>query len=557
MSGSRIEKISEVDGGWIISRLKTHPETLIQGTYTGLVVYRKDAAGRWAFSHRISGFRQPSRFVEQDSKGNIWVSHAYRGLYKLVVSPDLKTVVSSKIYGTNDGLPAGYQINAFNLENRIVFSSRSGFYVYDDIADRFFPYKQLNEKLGSFSTSGNIINASASRYWFINFGKIALVDFSKAGSLGIDSTTFNILEGRMVQYYENISRISESIYLISIDEGFVIFNARNSTSAKPQLPNVLIRKVENTADKTLLLTEAPIDGIEISYKQNSIRISYALPYFTQSPVRYQYFLEGFSRTWSEWSAQSQKEFTNMPPGSYRLMVRALVNNERISPAGSFAFTVLPPWYRTVWAILAYILIGAGGVYLARRYHLNNLKKHKEALEAKLLREKEEHLQAEAAANEQRIVKLKNEQLEADLQSKNRELANSAMNIVTKNELLQKLRDEISLLKDDQGNKLPEVRLRRIQKVIEEGLNDERDWNLFENSFNEAHENFFRKIKAGHPDLVPNDLKLCAYLRMSMSSKEIAALLNITLRGVEIRRYRLRKKLNLPHDKNLTEFLMEV
>lgn len=89
------------------------------------------------------------------------------------------------------------------------------------------------------------------------------------------------------------------------------------------------------------------------------------------------------------------------------------------------------------------------------------------------------------------------------------------------------------------------------------MNDERDWNLFEKSFNEAHENFFKKLKAQHPELVPNDLKLCAYLRMNMSSKELSSLLNISLRGVEIRRYRLRKKLEIPHDKNLVEFLIEL
>ena len=132
-----------------------------------------------------------------------------------------------------------------------------------------------------------------------------------------------------------------------------------------------------------------------------------------------------------------------------------------------------------------------------------------------------------------------------------------MSLVYKNELLQKISQEMLKLKDKNGEKLSEDQLRKIQKVIDEGMNDQRDWNLFENSFNEAHESFFKKLKANHPDLVPNDLKLCAYLRMNMSSKEMASLLNISLRGVEIRRYRLRKKLDVPHDKNLVEFLMEL
>ena len=132
-----------------------------------------------------------------------------------------------------------------------------------------------------------------------------------------------------------------------------------------------------------------------------------------------------------------------------------------------------------------------------------------------------------------------------------------MNIVYKNELLQKIKDEITNLKDKEGIKLGDQQLKKVQKIIDESMSNEQDWNLFETSFNDTHENFFKKLKVEHPDLVPNDLKLCAYLRMNMSSKEIASMLNISVRGVEIRRYRLRKKLDLVHDKNLVEFLIEL
>ena len=186
-----------------------------------------------------------------------------------------------------------------------------------------------------------------------------------------------------------------------------------------------------------------------------------------------------------------------------------------------------------------------------------LKKHQRFIHQKFEKEKEDLLKVEAIANEQKIVKLKNEQLQADLAGKSRELANSAMNIVYKNELLQKIRDELVNLKDTGGKSLASAQLKKINKVIAEGMSDERDWNLFEKSFNETHENFFIKLRSKHSDLVPNDIKLCAYLRMNMSSKEMAFLLNISVRGVEIRRYRLRKKLNLEHDKNLAEFLMEL
>ena len=218
---------------------------------------------------------------------------------------------------------------------------------------------------------------------------------------------------------------------------------------------------------------------------------------------------------------------------------------------------MPPWYGSNWAIAIYLVIGLVALYAGKRIYEAKLKNDQEKITKKLQTEKEEFLKKEAEATEKQIIKIQTEKLQAELASKNRELANSAMSLVYKNELLQKLSEEMTKLKDENGKKLSEDQLRKIQKVIDEGMNDERDWNLFENSFNEAHESFFKKLKANHPDLVPNDLKLCAYLHMNMSSKEMASLLNISLRGVEIRRYRLRKKLEVPHDKNLTEFLMEL
>ncbi len=558
VNGNTLTKINPLSGGWTIKKFNTGQ--LIQGIYTGLVIYHKDAAGNWAFDHKIEGFTEPSRYVEQDNKGQIWVSHAYKGIYKIILTADNKKVASQKYYDKNSGLPDSYNVGVFNLDNRIIFSSDSGFYVYDDITDRFYKYQQLNKALKTFSSSNKVIAAIGKKYWFINHGRVALADLSVPGKLTIDSNRFSSLNGQMVQNYENISMINNQIYLISVDDGFVIVNNKN-TSRQPnfKLPDVLIRQVENITDKTQVITDMNSNDNEIAipYHQNNIRISYSLPYYKQAKIKYQYYLEGYSRQWSEWSAQSQKEFTNLNQGTYHFKVRAKINDENVSGVTTFTFEVLPPWYAGKIAITFYLLM-ATLLYIAiRKYYLLKLKRHQHQIQEKLQREKEEFLQREAIANEQHIVTIKNEQLQADLASKSRELANSAMNIVYKNELLQKISDEIDRFKDSSGKKLSDDQLKKIHKVIEEGMSDDRDWNVFENSFNEAHENFFKKLKQGHPDLVPNDLKLCAYLRMNMNSKEMASLLNISLRGVEIRRYRLRKKLNLEHDKNLVEFLIEL
>ncbi|SDM72439.1 Y_Y_Y domain-containing protein [Daejeonella rubra] len=559
IKGAALEKVSSINGGWTIKKMSSVPDKLIQGTYNGLVIYNKDGRGKYKFSHKVNGFSAPSRYVEQDEKGNIWSSHAYKGLFKMNLNEELTDIEGPiKNYDQTLGLPSSYGINIFNLFGKIVFTSDSGFYVYDHIIDRFKKYDELNKGLGSFSTSNKVIKADEKSYWFIERGKVALVDFSESGKIKVNSNLFSVLNGRMVQNYENISKIDHNLYLISVDDGFVLYN-QNLKEIKQSIPDVIIGKVENITATNFTLTErASLSSpIKIDHQENSIRIYYSLPLYRQSKIMYQYYLEGYSTGWSSWSGVSQKDFTNLPFGTYEFKVRAKVNDTEMSEIASFKFEILPPFYASVWAMFFYSILIVISIYLIRIWYFRKLKKHQEKIQNRVQQERDEHLKQEAIINEQKLIKLKNEKLQTEVDSKSREVTNSAMNIVYKNDLLQKIKGEIVNLKDPQGKVLADDQLKRLQKIIDEGMNDDRDWNLFESSFNETHENFFKKLKSDHPDLVPNDLKLCAYLRMNMSSKEMASMLNISVRGAEIRRYRLRKKLSLSHDKNLVEFLMEL
>jgi len=560
ITGNTMEKISGISGGWTIKKLHSNPDYLIQGAYNGLVLFKRDNNGQWQYFAKIANFGEPSRYVEQDSRGDIWVSHAYKGLYRLTLSPDFKRVVKTRYYNEKNGLPGNYNINLFTLDNKLIFSTDLGFMLYDEISDRFTPYTELNKGLGTFAGSNKIISAGLKKYWFINHGKTALADFLEPGKMVIDSNRFSLLDGRMVQYYENISEISNNMYLVSVDDGFVIYDANGIDNTKNNtLPKVLIRRVEDVTDTYSTITEHGNSGaeIEVPFGRNSLRISYSLPYYRQSKIKFQYYLEGYSKRWSEWSEAAEKDFTNLARGKYRFLVRAKINDKLVSKVSVFEFTILPPFYAGNWAIAFYIALIIFILYLGKRQYESRLRKDRERILLKVQEEKEIFLRKEAEATEKQIIKIQTEKLHAELSSKNRELANSAMSLVYKNELLQKLSEEMARLKDENGKKVADTQIRKVQKIIDEGMNDERDWNLFETSFNEAHGSFFKKLKASHPDLVPNDLKLCAYLHMNMSSKEMASLLNISLRGVEIRRYRLRKKLNIPHDKNLAEFFIEL
>ena len=125
-----------------------------------------------------------------------------------------------------------------------------------------------------------------------------------------------------------------------------------------------------------------------------------------------------------------------------------------------------------------------------------------------------------------------------------------MSLIKKNEFLNSIKFQ---LKEKNETK----NLNTVIRTIDKNLNNTDDWKFFQEAFNNADKDFLKKIKSKHPNLTPNDLRLCAYLRLNLSSKEIAPLLNISPRSVEVKRYRLRKKMDLEHDASLTNYILEI
>jgi DNA-binding CsgD family transcriptional regulator len=192
------------------------------------------------------------------------------------------------------------------------------------------------------------------------------------------------------------------------------------------------------------------------------------------------------------------------------------------------------------AFLIYILAIFAGLMLFRRAVIARTRQ-------KESREREE--------KERELIQLRNEKLQADLTFKSKELANSTMSIIKKNEFLMDLKEMLYKQKEQLGSRYPDKYYDNLVRKIDDNMSSQDDWKVFDTNFERAHEQFIQKLKDNYPDLTPGDLRLCAFLRMNLSSKEIAPLLGISVRGVENHRYRLRKKLNLDADSNLTEFII--
>jgi DNA-binding CsgD family transcriptional regulator len=173
-----------------------------------------------------------------------------------------------------------------------------------------------------------------------------------------------------------------------------------------------------------------------------------------------------------------------------------------------------------------------------------LKRQRKTLE----KENKRLLEIQELEAQKEIIRLKNEQLKKDIEGKNRELAVATMSTLKRNEFLNTIKAELETVKG-------ETKTKQLIKSINARLKNNDDWEYFKKAFDNTDQPLFSQLKEAHPSLTKNDLKLCAYLRLNLSSKEIAPLLNISVHSVEIKRYRLRKKMMLERRQGIVEYIM--
>lgn len=170
---------------------------------------------------------------------------------------------------------------------------------------------------------------------------------------------------------------------------------------------------------------------------------------------------------------------------------------------------------------------------------------------------EKEYEEEKAEKEQQIVELEKEKIEYELKHKSQEMANLMINFVRKNEILTEIRGDLfqvmSTLKGDKEREARQM-LVLVRNKIDSDIQGDEVLKKIEDQFDVVHNNFMKRLREKHPDLSNNERLMCAYLKMNLSTKEIAPLLNISIRGVETIRYRLRKKFGLEREDGLIDYL---
>lgn len=532
--------ISKVTGGYVIKKLKSNPDLLIQGTYTNLCVYKKGTNGKWQFYDIVKGLSTPIRELEEDEAGDIWVNNTSNELIRLHLSKDNRKILAQKNFASLSF--SGVEL--FKLNEKIHLKTAKGIFIYNHTSQKFIASNEFKKPF-NFQGVRKVFPTLKNEIFILkNDGGLCFIN-SKGKEMVI-----SVKKNQWVDDYENIVQIDNENFLICTESGFVlltrqmIFNTNTMKVEKPLIRSLTIQDFPEVNQFIRRYEEQP--NLVFDYNQNNITISFATPNFGNT-INYSYLLENASKNWSAFQNITQKEFSNLSPNTYIFHVKSDLNPSETT----IVFEINQPWYWNIWSRLLYLFLLIGIGFISYQFHLKRLKIKQNQIREKL----EKKLERLAEINSAEIMQLRNEQLEKGIISKSEELANSTMAVIKKNELLLTIKKGLSKIKTESETRNSTANFNHVLHLVDSNISTEQDWQVFEKNFNQVHEEFIKKLLINHPNLTPSDVKLAAYLRMNLSTKEIAHLLNITNRSVELKRYRLRKKMNLETEINLGEFMM--
>jgi ligand-binding sensor domain-containing protein/DNA-binding CsgD family transcriptional regulator len=557
-----IRAISTLQGYW--NFLSYSPTTnaepiVLAGNYSGISILSY-TNNEFSVVGNIPGFNESSRFVVADRKNNVWVSHPYKGVYRIAL--ENMHSKSLTLYTDKRGLPSTFNNHIYQVKNRIVVGTEKGVYAYNANKDSFELSSYFAPVFGKRyvrylkeDTQGNI--------WFIEDKKLGVARYNgKSYKLLYISE----LNGKTLGGFEHIYCVDKNNVFVGAQKGFYHINyEKYLANAGRQQVRINLVKAFGKSDIALFggyfgdvnenadQKEVP----KVKHGWNSFHFEYSSTVNrNKENTFYSCYLRGFDEHWSALGKKTEKDYTNLPAGHYTFMVKTRDNLGNESHVATYEFDILPPWYQSIVAYLVYALIFIGVIYKVYKGQQLRIINQQIAFQKEQEHVKYMH-QLELDKSEKEIINLKNERLELEIDTRNTELASNTMHLVQKADMMSKIKNELLKLKNELKDDTQAADFNKIIRLLNAEEKSDESWEQFSVHFDRVHVDFIKHLKDKFPLITTNELRLSAYLKMNLSTKEIATLMKISPRGVEVGRYRLRKKLNIASNVNLFEFFNAV
>lgn len=553
ISGRQAHLISDKGHGTLCIKNDVFDKTnwVIEGTYSFPCLFKIKDGGEWEYVPTLETIHHMVKQVESDEFGNLWCALLNRGLLRIKLDSDRKEVRKEE-YIRSLGNVSDSLFSVMKISGRVVFSNGKGFFTYDSLKDTIVPYDTMNsDLLPRVTRIHQAVQANANYYWMVSDESLFFIECDNnkfSVKRTIPFTYFNIYtEERASVRYEEFSGNS----YLCLNNMLVRIRTKQFLSKTRHKDKDLTLVSVKASDRQGSVKDIAVEsGMKIDFNHNNLTFLLRYPVYNEIDTRFRFQMKGLSDDWTETDQYLQQEYVRLHPGKYLLVVEAY-SEEEVLDRFFFDFYIKQPWFLSWWMKIIYLLMFGLTMYCVYLFSNISVKK---AQELKFTKQEMENLK-KIEQQEKELTKMRQARLEEDLKGKSKELASTAMTLIAHQEILESLSKEIQERKFAGGAGKKD--LERLQRMIDNHLvSDKETWDMFQANFDRIHEHFFRHLKETYPSLTPADLRLCAMLRINLSTKEIANMLNLTVRGVESARYRLRRKLNLPSEDGLTDFLIQ-
>lgn len=532
----RLVPVVTGSGVYSLRQCRNDRRYYILSTYSGISLMRLGDPGL-QFVSRIAGYNGYTRDFRIDEKDRIWVTLLGIGFVRLTLSDDMCRVVGVRNFDLSETSDGSVFSTAFDQELLLCCDDRA--YRIDYAADSLVRAPGAEAILRLCGRGVKSILQHDNRFWYLSSDGVGYVERSGTSLIRCGG----ILEQATRERISTGFRTLGAAGVIGFRNGLG-FSFGGHAALQP-LEIDMVAAQGPSATRYHRLSD-PV--FEIPASMNTLRI---WPVHLPPPGhQIEYRIASIDPRWKSVRIDEYLQVSALPHGRHVVELRSPGS---VDPAAvrRLEVRVRPPWYIAWPMILFYVLLVMVLLAGVRSYYLRKNRLAQEELHRreKERREKElERLERENLLKEKRISELEREKLKIDLRNKDKRLANITMNSIRRNNMLNQLKGEVSELTTAEGAGRVRSIAARIIRQINAQLKDDSDWQLSESYFNTIYDGLLDRLRVRYPQLSQTDLRLCVYIKLNLSTKEVAELMNISPRSVEMARYRLRKKLGLgPND----------
>ena len=534
LQNGQLKPLSRIAGGYTMLQSKLDDNIVYQTSYFSVAVYKK-TNNQWQLHYTIPDIKELTRDLIELPDGSLIVSGGANTLFHILPDNNQKMAEVKNLSDLPELNKASW-IRAFDVQGQVLVTSNDTSFFYSPMGGIKVSPPEFNQ----VSYVSEVIN----KHVFLRHNKqLSLFNLTtrKIEQLPYD---LNKIENELIYKFEKITQPMEGQIMFCLSDRIASTSLDDLKRTRQGNDSPSITSIECSNDRSGKKGTFEKDGA-IPYKYNTIRFTYtAFSYGTETS--YEYLLEGYNNQW-----QSRDEnvavFQNLHEGTYTFQVREKGGTN----IDSVTFTIAPPLLRTKLAYFAYLVVSIFLIF-ASRHAYHTLRKKKAYVKLQKERKRLNDLRMQTTRHQ---LGMEVKQLQEEVTNKSDKLTNLLLQNNKKKEVIDKINEELKHIRENlrfsNGHQID-----RLSKMIKASSDEKKEWLIFEAAFSEAHANFFKKLRTKHNNLTEEDLKLCAYIKANLSSKELAPILKITARSVDLKKYRLKKKMDLTHEENLKQYIMD-